>query len=123
MKTECEIWTCLCNLQREEPPENLCVLQRFKEPAEDISAGLKTFRDSFATNYEHLYWRFDTGAEVRFQMAIQRLSVLPDSDGYNAWAFTSIRDTTILVTAVSPATTGSLFVRVKGSPTCLHPMM
>ena len=49
----------------------------FKETSEDITEALKAFRDSFAEKYGHFYCHFETVDSVKFQLAVQSLSLLP----------------------------------------------
>lgn len=56
----------------------------FREPSEDISEALKAFRDSFAERYGHFYCHFETVDAVKFQLAVQSLSLLPGGKEDNA---------------------------------------
>ena len=55
----------------------------FKEPDEGITEALKAFRDSFAEKYGHFYCHFANVDSVKFQLAVQSLNLLPDSEAKN----------------------------------------
>ena len=48
-----------------------------RDPDNDIAEALKAFRDSFADRYGHFYCRFEAVDSVKFQLAVQGLSILP----------------------------------------------
>ena len=49
----------------------------FKDADAGVAEALKAFRDSFGDRYGHFFCHFETEDSVKFQLAVQSLSLLP----------------------------------------------